>query len=200
MIRLLQMQGRLLTSRGEGACICWATGRALAIFKGLWSTLWQSPLGDKRLQGEEGVPGNSFNSTYVYLGWVTQKEAKTKLQTPEKLCRDLSRKCKVMPNLGVPKFKSINFLAFDSSLQVNEVVMSTSLPHPFSICMELLLMDLPSPSQMWLLLLMLLPRTARPRGPTPLGVKKYYVKTYLLLFVLNRAPVYSISSSLAPAL
>lgn len=36
-----------------------------------------NPLGDKRLQGEEGVPGNSFSSTYVYLGWATQKEAKT---------------------------------------------------------------------------------------------------------------------------
>lgn len=27
--------------------------------------------------GEEGVPGNSFSSTYVYLGWVKQEEAKT---------------------------------------------------------------------------------------------------------------------------
>lgn len=62
--------------------------------------------------------------------------------------------------------------------------MCTSL-HPFSICMELLLMNLPSPSQMWLLLLMQVPRTASPRGPTPLGVEKYYVKNNLLLFVLN---------------
>lgn len=71
--------------------------------------------------------------------------------------------------------------------------MGASLPHPFSIFMELLLMDLPFPSQMWLLLLMWLPRTASPRGPTPLGVENYY-KTYFLLFVFNRTPIHSITS------